>query len=205
MKPVDDFYGFSADEANVLIAGLLANQSLVDNRNGTISDTVTGLDWDKCTVGQVYRAEQNDCLGAAGTGTALNPSDLIGAGASAKAFCDSRTHACNSLDFPQLLQGISTIAIAGTSELFGACAEKGGNWRVPNPLELKRLTVPGRAATLVFFPSTQEDEYWTSWSNSNDLPGETAISVSFDRESYGVERNTVKTQRNYVRCVRNRS
>ncbi len=71
MKPVDDFYGFSADEANVLVAGLLSNQSLRDNRDGTVTDTVTNLDWDKCSFGQGYRAEQNDCLGAVGSGSVL--------------------------------------------------------------------------------------------------------------------------------------
>lgn len=204
MKPVDDFYGFSADEANVLVAGLLSNQSLRDNRDGTVTDTLTNLDWDKCSFGQGYRAEQNDCLGAVGSGSALNPSDLNRAGARLLGFCDSKTHACNSLGFPQVLQGFSPIAITGISEVFGACASKGGNWRAPSPIELKRLTVPGRAATLVFFPSTQEADYWTSWSNADDIPGETAVAVSFDRESYGVERNSVKTDRNYVRCVRNR-
>ncbi|TGL64987.1 surface adhesin Lsa25 [Leptospira jelokensis] len=204
MKPVEDVYGLSPEETNQLIAGLIANQSLRDNGNGTISDPVANLVWQKCTHGQVYRAGFNDCLGAP-QGSLFNPNDVNRAGAIQVAFCDSQTHACNSISYPQVIQGTSSISIAGSSELFAACQNSnylGATWRVPTPLEYQRLVIPGRAATLQYFPSTQEEDYWTAWSNQDDLPGETAFAISFDRQSYGVERSVVKTQRNYVRCVR---
>lgn len=204
MKPVEDVFGLSPEETNQLLAGLIANQSLRDNGNGTITDTITNLIWQKCTHGQVYRSGFNDCLGAP-QGSIFNPNDVNRAGALPVAFCDSRTHACNSIGFPQVIQGFSSIGILGTSELYAACENSnflGAKWRVPNPLEFQRLVVPGRAATLQFFPSTQEEDYWTAWSNQDDLPGETAFAISFDRQSYGVQRSVVKTQRNYVRCVR---
>ncbi|EOQ89205.1 PF07603 family protein [Leptospira yanagawae serovar Saopaulo str. Sao Paulo = ATCC 700523] len=204
MKPVEDVYGLSPEETNQLIAGLIANQSLRDNGNGTISDPVANLVWQKCTHGQVFRAGFNDCLGAP-QGSLFNPNDVNRAGAIQVAFCDSKTHACNSISYPQVIQGTSSISIAGSSELFAACQNSnflGATWRVPTPLEYQRLVIPGRAATLQYFPSTQEEDYWTAWSNQDDLPGETAFAISFDRQSYGVERSVVKTQRNYVRCVR---
>ncbi|TGL44735.1 surface adhesin Lsa25 [Leptospira perdikensis] len=204
MKPVEDIYGLSPEETNQLVAGILANQGLRDNGNGTVTDTVSNLIWQKCTHGQVYRAGFNDCLGAP-QGSIFNPYDSARAGAVQVAYCDSKTHACNSIAFPQVLQGFSSIAIAGVSELYGACQNNhflGATWRVPTVIEYQRLVVPGRAATLQFFPSTQEDDYWTAWSNNEDLPGETAHAISFDRQSYGVQKFIVKTQRNFVRCVR---
>jgi len=204
MKPVDDIYGLSPEETSQLIAGILANQGLRDNGNGTVTDPVANLVWQKCTHGQVYRPGNNDCLGAP-QGSILNPNDVARAGAAQVAYCDSKTHACNSIAFPQVLQGFSSISVAGSSELYGACQNSnylGASWRVPTVAEYQRLVVPGRAATLQYFPSTQEEDYWTAWSNNEDIPGETAHAISFDRQSYGVQRNIVKTQRNYVRCVR---
>jgi len=204
MKPVDDVFGLSPEETNQLFAGLLANQSLRDNGNGTVTDAISNLVWQKCSHGQVYRSGFNDCLGAP-QGSIYNPYDSSRAGAIQVAFCDSKTHACNSINFPQVIQGFSSISIQGTSELYAACQNNhflGQTWRVPTPIEYQRLVIPGRAATLQFFPSTQEEDYWTAWSNQDDLPGETAFAISFDRQSYGVQRSVVKTQRNYVRCVR---
>ncbi|BDA80069.1 hypothetical protein LPTSP3_g29990 [Leptospira kobayashii] len=201
-KPEKDFYGVSEEETNLLIAGFLANQSLVDTRTGTIRDPAAGLEWQKCSVGQVYRQTQNDCQGAA-AGTVLNPQDPYRYGARQLAFCDSKTHACNRVTVPQVLLAASEITISGISEAYQACAALGTTWRVPTPIELKRLTETGRISVLNYFPSTLEAEYWSSWSNEQDIPGETARSISFDRSTFGDEKNTVKTDRNYVRCVKN--
>ncbi|TGN19427.1 surface adhesin Lsa25 [Leptospira idonii] len=202
-KPVEDTFGLSPEETNVLIAGLIANRgSLVDNYNGTVTDSVAGLQWQKCSSGQVYRLAQNDCLGAS-AGTVLNPHDPYRYGANQVAYCDSKTHACNTLAYPQTVTNASQVGISGSSELFAACSQLGSNWRVPNLIELQRLTVTGRSAVLLYFPSTVEGEYWSSWANETDIPGETAYSVSFDRQSFGTEKRTIKTDRNYVRCIRN--
>ncbi|WP_411824764.1 surface adhesin Lsa25 [Leptospira sp. 'Mane'] len=201
-KPEKDFYGISEEETNLLVAGFLANQSLTDTRTGTIRDPAAGLEWQKCSVGQVYRQAQNDCQGAA-AGTVLNPQDPYRYGARQLAYCDSKTHACNRVTVPQVLLAVSEIAISGSSEAYLACSALGTSWRVPTPIELKRLTETGRISVLNYFPQTQEAEYWSSWSNEQDIPGETAISISFDRQSFGQQKNTVKTDRNYVRCVKN--
>lgn len=37
--------------------------SLVDRKDGTILDINTGLLWSKCTVGEVFEAEENSCSG----------------------------------------------------------------------------------------------------------------------------------------------
>ncbi|GBF50220.1 hypothetical protein LPTSP4_17440 [Leptospira ryugenii] len=201
-KPVEDNFGLSPEDFNVLLLGLASNVQLRDTGTGTIIDTAAGLEWRKCSVGQVFRQANNDCLGAP-AGSALNPQDPFKYGARQLAFCDSRTHACNRVAAPQTLVATSEIAIQGTSELYAACASLGSGYRVPNPFELQRLTAGGRNLLLVNFPSTVEGDYWSGWSEVTDFEGTTAIAVSFDRESFGQEKRIVKTDRNYVRCVKN--
>jgi len=200
-KPVQDNFGFSPEETNVLLTGLLTNSTLRNNRDGTTTDPVTGLIWRTCAVGQVYRSTENDCQGDT-SGSTLNPLDSLRYGARELAFCDSKTHACNRLDLPQFLVHQSVIAIGGVSQAFQACAGLGSPWRVASPLELKRLTETGRNSILANFPQTPEGDFWSGWSNEQDLVGETAYTISFDRQSFGVERRIAKTERNYVRCVR---
>lgn len=199
-KPVEEKFGFTADEYNTVLLGVLSNAGMTDN-GSTVLDPAARLEWQKCSFGQVYRAAQNDCQGAI-SGSVLNPQDPFRYGARLVAFCDSRTHACNKVAPPQTLVAVSEIAIVGSSELFNACNVLGGGYRVPNPYELQRLTVTGRNAVLARFPSTVEGEYWSSWSEVTDLPGETAVAISFDRQSFGEEKKVVKTERNFARCVR---
>lgn len=202
-KPVEDTLGFSPEDTNVLLAGVLTNSALRPNSDGTVLDPAFGLIWQKCSVGQVYRPTQNDCQGAT-AGSVLNPLDPNRYGARELPFCDTKTHACNQVTpLPQVLIPSSQIVIAGVSEAFQACAILGTGWRVPGLPELKRMSEVGRFALLSNFPQTPEGDYWSSWSNEQDLPGETAYAVSFDRQSFGVEKRIPKTERNYVRCVRN--
>ncbi len=42
---------------------------LVDNGDGTITDTTTGLMWQKCSMGQTYNASTNECDGSASSYT----------------------------------------------------------------------------------------------------------------------------------------
>lgn len=201
-KPVEDTFGFSPEDQNVIVAGVLTNSILRSNPDGTVLDPAFGLTWQKCSVGQVFRSTQNDCQGAT-AGSVLNPLDPNRYGARELAFCNSKTHACNQVTpLPQVLIPVSQIAISGVSEAYQACADLGSTWRVPTLAELKRLTEVGRTALLSNFPQTPEGDYWSSWSNEQDLPGETAYAISFDRQSFGVEKKIPKTERNYVRCVR---
>ncbi|MDZ4725387.1 MAG: DUF1566 domain-containing protein [Leptospira sp.] len=201
-KPVEEKFGLTADEFDIALLGIVSNTGMVDTGFGTIIDNGAKLEWQKCSYGQVYRGSTNDCQGALG-GSVLNPLDPYKYGAKQVAYCDSRTHACNKVAPPQTLVSISEIAIVGSSELFAACASYGSGYRVPNPYELQRLTVGGRNALLARFPHTVEADYWSSWSELTDYEGTTAISISFDRESFGEERKGIKTDRNYVRCVKN--
>ncbi len=43
----------------------LQSSSFVDNHDGTITDTATGLMWQKCSMGQTYNASTNGCDGSA--------------------------------------------------------------------------------------------------------------------------------------------
>ncbi len=200
-KPDKETFGFTNDDFSVALLGVLSNANMVDNSDGTITDTNFRLMWQKCSFGQVYRRTQNDCQGAV-TGSVLNPQDPYRYGAKTVAFCDSRTHACNRVAPPQTLIASSEIAIVGTSEAFNACNALGNGYRVPNPAELQRLTATGRNGVLARFPSTVEGDYWSNLSEVTDFPGETAITISFDRQTFGDEKKTVKTDRNYLRCVR---
>lgn len=201
-KPVEEKFGFTADEFNVALLGVVSNVNMVDNGDGTVNDVNLRLQWQKCSFGQVFRVAQNDCQGAS-AGSVLNPQDPYRYGARTVAYCDSRTHACNRVAPPQILIPVSEIAISGSSEAYNACNSLGNGYRVPSPYELQRLTVTGRNAVLARFPNTVEGDYWSVLSEVTDFPGETAITISFDRQSFGVEKKTIKTDRNYLRCVRN--
>ena len=53
---------------------------LIDNNDGTVSDSKTGLIWKKCSVGQSYNSGTNSCDGAATAHTwqaALKQSDSV--------------------------------------------------------------------------------------------------------------------------------
>lgn len=201
-KPEKETFGFTNDDYNVALLGVVSNVNMIDNLDGTITDLNVRLIWQKCSYGQVYRSANNDCQGAI-SGSVLNPQDPYRYGARTVAFCDSRTHACNRVAPPQTLIATSEIGIVGTSEAYKACDSLGNGFRVPNPYELQRLTVTGRNAVLARFPNTVEGEYWSNLSEVTDLPGETAITISFDRQTFGEEKKTVKTDRNYLRCVKN--
>ncbi len=216
-KPVRTIFpGLSDEDTSVLLTGLILNQGFTDNRDGTITDNAANLVWRKCTQGQSYRATKNDCEGIQRPST-VNPFFTQGAdtnnwGALQLSYCSNATNACNQLLVPQVLQGSSPIAVTGTSEAFQSCASlnaAGSNpandWRVPNPIELERLTLGGRNAMIaVHFPNTIEDYYWSSWSNPEDLIGQTATAVIFERKKFGEKELRNKTDRYYVRCVRNR-
>ena len=200
-KPEKETYGFTNDDFNVALLGVLSNVNMIDNGDGTITDTSFRLTWQKCSYGQVFRSAQNDCQGAT-VGSVLNPQDPYRYGAKVVSYCDSRTHACNRVAPPQILISVSEIAIAGTSEAFNACNALGNGYRVPNAYELERLTATGRNGVLARFPNTVEGLYWSSLSEVTDIPGETALAVSFDRQTFGEEKKIIKTDRNYVRCVK---
>ncbi|MCZ8342672.1 MAG: DUF1566 domain-containing protein [Leptospira sp.] len=218
-EPVREIFpGLSDDDAAILLQGLLLNQTYTDNRDGTVTDTSLNLVWRKCTQGQVYRPGPNDCEGIERPST-VNPfftpaegGDRILWGAQQFSYCSSATNACNRLVVPQILQGSSEISISGTSEAFQSCnslnsagANPNTAWRVPNPVELQRLTLQGRNAMILGpFPNTVEDYYWSSWSNPEDLLGQSATAVIFERKRFGESELRTKTDRYYVRCVRNR-
>ncbi len=216
-EPVKNLFpGLSDEDSSLLLTGLVLNQGYTDNRDGTITDNAANLIWRKCTQGQVYRGANNDCEGIQRPST-VNPFFTQGAdtnnwGALQLAYCSNATNACNQLTVPQILQGESAILVSGISEAFQSCnalnaigANPATAWRVPNPLELQRLTLGGRNALIgVHFPNTIEDYYWSSWSNPEDLLGQTGSTVIFERKRFGETELRTKTDRYYVRCVRNR-
>lgn len=217
-EPVRDIFpGLSEEDTSVLLQGLVLNQGYTDNRDGTVTDTILNLVWRKCSQGQVYRPGPNDCEGIERPST-VNPfftpiqgADRILWGAQQFSYCSSATNACNRLLVPQVLVANSEIAFAGVSEAFQSCnslnspgADPNTAWRVPNPYELQRLTLGGRNAMLLGpFPNTVEDYYWSSWSNPEDLLGQSATAVLFERRRFGELELRTKTDRYYVRCVRN--
>ncbi|MCC5813963.1 MAG: DUF1566 domain-containing protein [Leptospira sp.] len=203
-----DFYGYGEEELAVLLTGLISNRNLVDANDGTILDQQNGLYFQKCSAGQLYRAAENDCRGRQ-TPSLFTPNDIVRWGAQQFAYCSNNTWACNSRNAPFELVANSGFAVPGESEAFKFCNalnnENGSpGWRLPSPVELSRLTIGGRNAMLLLFPDTQENWYWSGWGRADDLDGQTAIAVSFDREDFGEEKAFQKTDRKYVRCVRPR-
>ncbi|GBF51702.1 hypothetical protein LPTSP4_32400 [Leptospira ryugenii] len=213
-RPVKQvFPGLTDEEASIVFTGILLNTGFTDNRDGTVTDNIAGLIWRKCSQGQVYRIANNDCQGIERV-TATNPilnigSDTIRWGATPLAYCSIATQACNTLNVPQVLIGSSPLVISGESEAFRSCnalndANGAPGWRVPNPIELQRLTLGGRNAMLALFPQTQEEYYWTNLSRAEDVIGQTAATVIFEQVRFGEIEYRTKTDRYYVRCVRPR-
>jgi|GEM_PF-1287950 len=217
-EPVKNLFpGLSNEDATLLITGTLLNQGYTDNRDGTVTDNASGLVWQKCSQGQVYKRDSNDCQGFQRGATQSNPflnlgSDALLWGAQIFSYCSNATNACNSLTIPQTLQGESSILVSGVSEAFQTCqalnpqgAAVATSWRVPNPIELQKLSIGGRNALIaVHFPNTVEDYYWSSWSHAEDLLGQSATAVIFERKRFGETELRTKTDRYYMRCVRNR-
>lgn len=202
-----DFYGFGEEETSTLLAGLILNQGFVDSRDGNILDQQASLVWKKCSAGQVYRSAENDCRGVQ-SGSPFTPYDGLTWGAVKLTHCSNNTWACNTSYYPHSLTGNSGFVVPGISEAFNHCnALNNGNgfpgWRVPSPYELTRLSLGGRSALLQVFPDTQEDLYWSGWSHAEDLDGANAEAVDFDRQSFGEKKVRFKTEKYYVRCVRN--
>lgn len=201
-----DFFGYGEEELSLVLTGLVLNQGFVDLRDGTVLDNQSNIIYEKCTAGQNYNANANDCRGGQSP-SLFTPDDVVRWGAEKLGFCDTNTWACNQRFFPYALTGTSPIAVPGKSAAYNFCESKNQSngfpgWRVATPPELLRLTLGGRLALLELFPDTQQDWYWSSWGNAEDLEGTTGIAVSFEQESFGEEKDFAKTTKYYVRCVR---
>ncbi|NCN09267.1 MAG: DUF1566 domain-containing protein [Leptospira sp.] len=201
-----DTFGLSDEELGTVLTGVLLNTNYVDLRDGTVLDKAGSLIWRKCSQGQVYRSTENDCRGAV-AGTLFTPNDQILWGAGRYAYCNTNTWSCNTRTVPITLLANAGFITTGFSEALNTCeslndANGFPGWRVPNPLELQKLTLGGRTGLLQNFPDTVENIYWSSWSVQDDTTGEKAITVNFDRESFGEEKIVDKIERTYVRCIR---
>ena len=109
--------------------------SYTDNLDGTITDNVTGLMWQKCTNGQGI----TDC--ASGTATTYNWYQAAGV-ADATDNPDGATNICGEL------------TIAGQTD-----------WRLPSVIELISILDNGvysPAINTTYFPNTISSEYWSS-------------------------------------------
>ena len=206
-KPEKNFYGIPNDDKDQFIAGLLLSNNARTTTNGTVIDSRTGLEWKKCTQGQIYRANVNDCQGNKNSAAPTVSPEIGRYGAETYSYCDLEGNQCNSLSLPQMLRKEEMIRNKATSALFDACDtdRTGGfnNWRVPTYPELKALSELGKTALLINFPNTPDDFFWTSWGNEQDSTGKTAKAINFTIDRVGEETNLNKTARYYVRCVRN--
>ena len=207
-KPDKSFYGMPQEEKDKILQGLLLGFGVVDNRTGTVADPKTGLEWKKCTQGQVFRASNNDCQGTLATATPTSPADQGRYGATYLSYCNLQGNDCNSLSLPMTLKADSLPGI--TSEAYNSCAIENilatngyTNWRVPTYPELKSVSELGKLVLISLFPNTPDDYFWSSWGNEQDQTGSTARAISFSYNSIGKEQNITKTTKLYVRCVRN--
>lgn len=123
--------------------------SYTDNTDETITDNVTGLIWQKCTVGKSGAG----C--SAGTASVYNWYEASGT--------------TNSTSNPD---GATNVCEAQTTAGFN-------DWRLPTDFELMSIadyeSSTGRAISLTYFPDTTETYYWAS----NDFALLDAWSVGF--------------------------
>jgi hypothetical protein len=201
-----DFYGLGEEEIPLLLTGLILNRNFVDRLDGTVLDQFNRVLYRKCVSGQEYRREENDCRGIQ-RGSLFTPNDTILYGALTFGYCNINSWNCNSRDFPFPLVGNAGLTIPGESEAFNHCnklndATGAPGWRVATPIELRSLTLGGRNSMLQVFPDTPEDWFWSSWGRNDDIEGETALAVSFERSNFGEEKGFEKRGRKFIRCVR---
>lgn len=203
-KPEKTYFGIPEEESKKILLGVLLNTSYQDTKQGTIIDRSIGLEWKKCSQGQVFREKENDCQGSV-NGSLLNPWDQYKYGAIPFNYCNLPTNQCNTLPLPQVLKEVYD---PGTySEVYLSCstdktAGKAG-WRVPTYPELLKLVQGGKATFSQNFPNSVSDAYWSSYSNELDSSGLTARAISFSEDRFGEERIIAKNTKLYLRCVRN--
>ncbi|MBK8398818.1 MAG: DUF1566 domain-containing protein [Leptospiraceae bacterium] len=206
-KPDKNLYGIPEESKNKILQGILLSYGVIDNRNGTITDTKSGLEWKKCVQGQVFRASNNDCQGGSATATPTTPGDQARYGAIYLSYCNLQGNDCNASSLPMALRASSLPVV---SEAFDSCQTENilatngyTNWRVPSYPELASIAALGKVVLINWFPNTPDDFFWSSWSNEKDFSGSTARAISFSFDKIGEEQNINKTTKLFVRCVRN--
>ncbi len=121
--------------------------SYTDNSDYTITDNVTGLMWQKCSVGQTNDAS------CSGTATTYNWYEATGT-ADATYNAGGATDVCGSL------------SLAGNTD-----------WRLPNPFELMLIVdneIYNPSINSTYFPATVSSYYWsatTGAGNTSDAWG----------------------------------
>ncbi|HMV42495.1 MAG TPA: DUF1566 domain-containing protein [Leptospiraceae bacterium] len=204
-KPEKSYFGVPEEDGKQILAGLILGNGSIDNATGTVVDPKTGLEWKKCTQGQVFRSTNNDCQGSRATSTLTTPIDQGRYGATYLAYCNIEGNDCNTSSLPMALKSNTVTGVF--SEAFLSCntdrTNGYTNWRVPSYPELQALASLGKVVLTNRFPNTPDDYFWSSWSNEQDTSGKTARAVFFSLETIGKDQNISKTTRFYVRCVRN--
>lgn len=204
-KPEKTFYGIPEEESKTILTGVILNSYLEDTGRGTIRDKSLGIEWKKCTQGQVYRAAQNDCQGAT-TGSLITPNDNYLYSATPFNFCNLATNDCNTLTIPQVLRE-TDISAGILSEAFLSCntdrTDGKSDWRVATTARLVKLASGGKTALLQYFPNTVSQYYWSSNAYELDPSGLTGRAIYFGEDDFGKEAYFPKSDKYYVRCVRN--
>ncbi len=171
--------------------------SLVSANTDTVVDPVTGLEWKKCSQGQLYETTYKTCRGNA----TPNLDDGI-YGAVTLQYCSSLTNDCNTVGYPMTL---TTPGGTSTSEAYTSCANETTagktDWRVPTSLELQSILSTSRNAMLTTYPDTVNGLYWSNEASTSDF--NLATVISFRIFDFGESSSQSKTIRYYLRCVRN--
>ncbi len=167
-------------------SALAVLSSLVDNGNGTVTDSL-GKVWLKCTYGQVWDSSTNLCIGTGG-GTTYGAKSL---------------EACSIAGFcynPETLSLDSGAAFSACDKLsYGGFTD----WRLPTRYELAGLaqSLVNRDIFLISFPNTPDDKFfWTV--NVSEIDQKLAYTVNFSTSDFGKEFTRTTTTVQYVRCIR---
>lgn len=166
-----------------------------DKQNGTVKDKNNDIMWMKCSVGQEWDPDQNNCTG---TGTYST------FGALSMTWCDDlNSIGCFDED----------TGFAKEGDAFDACDQMHfagyDDWRLPSRVELGMLVggYVDRETFLYTYPQTPDNQYY--WSREHNVEVETlkeAWAMSFAESTFGLEESFSKSNSvNYVRCVRSLS
>lgn len=203
-EPERTFYGIPEEEYSLILLGTVLNTRLQDTGRGTIIDSILSIEWKKCSQGQVFRSNENDCQGRI-AGSTFTPTDHYNYGAGTYSFCSVATNDCNALSIPQTL--VATPINNAYSEAYLSCSQDSTDsktdWRVPTIVELVKMAEGGKVALSQKFPNTISNYYWSADGNEMDTTGQTGKAVYFGEDNFGEYKALSKELKYSLRCVRN--
>lgn len=179
-----------AGNKSIYTSGSAATKDVYDNFNGTVSSYSRNRTYTKCSMGQVWNSQENDCNGTGSAGD--------GYGYTSHQYCNTANDSCNPTGPSWDLDG------RGTSGVWTVCDQLvlagKTDWRVMNSGELFEFYQSIEQPNLSMFPRIISAFYFSSSANSGFMQNSFASAVHLQN---GTQSNLkTKTDSSPMICVR---